>query len=562
MSGLGTLDAVVLVLYFAAMLGLGVWAARLVRNMNDFFMPRKFGKAMLTMHAFGTGTHSDQAVGVASKTFVSGLSGIWYQWLWLFCTPFYWLIAPLMRRFRAITMADVFTLRFSRGVGMLFAVVGAVQLSFNIGVMLKGSGAVISACLGNRVSPNSVILAMTVIFVVYGIAGGLAAAIVTDFVQGILTVVFSFLLVPFVMHAVGGMAGLRAKIADPGMFSLVAPHDIGLFYITVIAINGLIGIVTQPHTMGNCAAGRTEMDGRFGWTAGNFIKRLCTMAWCITGLAAVVYCGKQADPDSVYGVMARDFLPRIMPGLLGVFLASLLASVMSSCDSFMIASAALVTENLYKPLRPGRSERHYVLVGRGVALLVVAGGVGAAYWLRSVVQGLEIFWKIAPMLGIAFWLGLFWRRTTTAGAWSATFAGFGAWFLSTRPFFVSAAARLPWHMVVEKNGGPAMSLPWQMVFYISMGGLAGIVVSLLTRPEPEEKLERFYALVRTPVNTAEPEPPAPCRLPPGRVPPPKRLLIGRGGLEILVPSRTSILGFLLSWAAVVVLIWGFYAVTR
>ena len=389
--------------------------------MGDFFMPRRFGKTMLVAHAFGTGTHSDQAVGVASKTFTSGLSGIWYQWLWLFSTPFYWLIAPLMRRFRAITVSDVFVLRYGKSVGMLFAVVGTFQLMFNIGVMLKGSGAVISASLGGHVSPDVIIFIMTALFVAYGVAGGLSAAIVTDFVQGILTVVFSFVLVPFVMDAVGGFAGLREKITDPHMFSLTAPGDITGFYIAIISINALIGIVTQPHTMGNCAAGRTESDGRFGFTVGCFVKRICTMAWCVTGIAAVGYLMGQKDvnPDNVYGIMAHDFLPKIMPGMLGVFLASLIASVMSSCDSFMIASSALFTENLYKPLVPDKPAKHYLWVGRIVAMAIVAGGLLSAYLIPSVIKGIEIFWKIAPMLGIAFWLGLFWRRMTTAGAWAS-----------------------------------------------------------------------------------------------------------------------------------------------
>jgi Na+/proline symporter len=212
--------------------------------MGDFFMPRTFGKGALIMHAFGTGTHSDQAISVASKTFTSGLSGIWYQWLWLFCTPFYWLIAPLMRRFRAITMADVFAARYSRSVAMLFALVGMLNLMVTIGVMLKGSSAVVASCFGGAVSPNAIIGVMTVMFVVYGLAGGLAAAIVTDFIQGLMTIVFSFILLPFALNAVGGIAGLRQSINDPQMFSLVAPAEIGVFYIAIIALNALIGIVT------------------------------------------------------------------------------------------------------------------------------------------------------------------------------------------------------------------------------------------------------------------------------------------------------------------------------
>ncbi len=561
MFGLALADMAVLGLYLIGITLVGAWAVRLVKNANDFFMPRRFGKMMLITHAFGTGTHSDQAVGVASKTFTSGLSGIWYQWLWLFCTPFYWLIAPVMRRFRAITTSDVFVARYGRSVGMLFALIGACQLMFNIGLMLRGSGAVISACFGSQVSPNVVIAIMTGMFVLYGVAGGLSAAIVTDFVQGILTVVFSFALLPAALNAVGGIAGLRETLADEKMFSLVAPGGIGVFYITVIAINALVGIVTQPHTMGTCAAVRSEYDGRVGFTVGNFVKRVCTMAWCLTGLAAVGYlAGRDVDPDRVFGIMARDFLPQIMPGLLGVFLASLLASVMSSCDSFMIASSALLTENIYKPLRPNRKPGHYVMVGRVLALLIVGGGVLAAYTLESVVHGLEIFWKIAPMMGIAFWLGLFWRRTTVAGAWTATLSAFAMLMLTEQAFFVELVGSIDADFV--KSDGSAMSLPWQMVFYLVTGTLSGIVVSLFTEPVDEKKLDAFYQLVRTPVQPGEPVPPAPCTLPEGVTAPAKRKLFNTANLEILRPSRQSVIGFTAAWIAVVLMIVGFYAVTR
>jgi Na+/proline symporter len=557
MFGLHTIDIVVLGLYLIGITLIGVWAARLVKNMGDFFMPRTFGKIMLTTHTFGTGTHSDQAVGVASKTFTSGIAGIWYQWLWLFCTPFYWLIAPLMRRFRAITVSDVFVARYGRSVGMLFAVVGSFSLMFNIGIMLKGSGAVIEASLGGQISSNIIILLITGLFVAYGVAGGLSAAIITDFVQGVLTVIFSFALVPFVMETVGGFAGLRETINNENMFSLTAPGDITIFYITVIAINALVGIVTQPHTMGLCAAGRTESDGRVGFTIGNFLKRICTMAWCITGIAAVGYlAGRAVEPDKVYGIMAYEFFPKIMPGLLGVFLASLLASVMSSCDSFMIASSALFTENLYKPLVPGKNTKHYLRIGRITSLVVVAGGLSAAYFLEDVVQGIEIFWKISPMLGISFWLGLFWRRTTTAGAWISMLTAFGMLILTDCDFFINFIGGMFPSLV--KADGNTMMLHWQMIFYLVPGFVTGIIFSLLTKPEDDNKLDRFYELVRTPVSVQEGSPPEPCTIPEGVMIPPKNLLSKKFGLEVLVPSKISIIGFIGSWIAVGVMILGFY----
>jgi len=566
--GLHVADIFVLVLYLLGMAAIGFWSARKIKESHDFFMPRRFGKAMMVMFGFGAGTHSDQAVGVASKSFSNGLSGIWYQWLWLPCTPFYWLIAPVMRRFRAITTGDVFEARYDRSVAVLFALVGMLNLSVNIGLMLLGSSKVISAST-QGLSANAVIAAMTIVFLVYGVAGGLAAAIITDFIQGILTIIFSFLLLPLIMNAVGWMDGIREAIANPQKLTLVAPAGIGFFYIAVIAFNALVGIVTQPHTMSNCAAGKTEMEGRFGWMFGNIIKRVCTIPWCLTGVAAVVYFGaaeRIVEADDVFGTVAGDFLPKIMPGILGVFLAALLASVMSSCDAFMIASAGLFTENIYRPLSPHKKKGHYVTVGRIASVVVVSGGVAFAFWLPGVVKGLEIFWMVSAMMGLAFWMGLFWRRTTVAGAWAATLVGFAVMLFTSKipfgqyvlwDFNAHFAAYLPEFMLSEGE----LHLPWKMILYLGTGLISGIVVSLLTRPVAKEKLENFYALIRTPITLGE-QVDKPCTLPTGAVVPEKRNIFPNTNFEFMIPSRTSVVGFLIGWVCVAIIVVTVYLIAR
>ena len=557
-AGLHKADYGILGLYLIGITFIGIWAARKIKTSGDFFMPRKFGKIFMIMFSFGSGTHSDQAVSVASKSFTNGLSGIWYQWLWLPVTPFYWLIAPIFRRFRAITTADVFDKRFNPSVSMLYAVVGMLSLMVVIGMMLKGSGEVISAATGEIISADKVIILMTIMFVIYGVAGGLAAAIVTDFVQGVLTIIFSFLLLPLILNAIGGLEGLRQSIGDPEKLSLIAPAEIGVFYIVVIAFNALVGIVAQPHTMGNCAAGKTEMEGRVGFMVGTFLKRLCTIPWCLTGVAAIVYfAGREMEPDKVFGAVAGEFLPTIFHGALGLFIAALLASVMSSCDAFMISSSALFTENVYKRLEPGKSQKHYITVGRIASVIVVAGGVGFAYWVPNIIAALEIFWKISPMMAIAFWLGLFWRRTTPAGAWAATLTALATWWLVTQQFFVSIMTNCPGseslRFIMVKAAGPEIYLPWQMIFYLSTGTIAGIIVSLLTKPVPEEKLESFYALLRAPVVPGEVVT-EPCTLPEGTVVLPKRNLFPNTNLEIPIPTRISVLGFLAGWVAAALIV--------
>jgi len=561
MLGLTGIDWVIILGYLVGITVIGTWAVRRVKSASSYFISdRKFGKVLMMFFTFGTGTHSDQAVSVCAKTYRAGASGIWYQWLWLFVTPFFWLIAPIFRRMRAVTTGDYFDARYGRSVAVLFALVGMLQLTINIGVMLKGSSAMITAVTGGSIDPDLAILGMTAMFVIYGVAGGLSAAIVTDFIQGLLTIVLSFLILPFALEAVGGMASLKQTVGDPDLFRIVAPHEITFFYIAVISFNALLGWATQPHSMGMAGAGRTELEGRTGVMVGLLFKRVCTIAWVVTGLCAIgLYAGQDVDVDHVYGRMAHDLLPGIVPGLVGLFIASLLAAVMSSCDAFMVASSALFTQNIYRPwIAKGRADRHYMRVGRVVAVLVVLAGVFFAFELESVVSGLEIFWKISAMMAIPFWLGLFWRRATLAAAWWATLASFAVWlFTSTLSiggrvlwdFNASLASALPDFMLFEGR----LHLPWQMILYLAVGTATGIAASLFTRPVAEEKLERFYECLRTPVRPDEPEG-EPFTLPPGVEPAPRRVLIDHSDFEIPRPTAVGVLGFLAGWAAVGILI--------
>ena len=399
----------------------------------------------------------------------------------------------------------------------------------------------------------------------------------TDFVQGIMTIVFSIMLLPVVLMEVGGLTGMRETIAadDSGssMLSLVAPGEIGSFYITMLSVNTLFLIVAMPSAMGNCAAGKTELDGRVGFMFGTFIKRICTIAWCLTAMAAVAWYLQNdiaissasngeasVHPDEVYGDMAHRFLPQLLPGMLGIFIASLLAAVMSSCDSFMIASSALFTENIYRVIAPAKSEKHYIWIGRGVSFLVVVAGVAVAYSLPGVIPGLKIWYKVVPMMGIAFWMGLLWRRATPAGAWASAIGGFAAWWLVNRSFFVEWAQSIsiaePLRLVVEKGGVSTIYEPWQIVGYLGTGLIAGVIVSLLTRPIDQERLDRYYALTRTPIGPDE-QLEQPCTLPANVSPVGRPMLVTCCSLEIPRPSTTSIVGFIIGWLCVGGLIGGF-----
>ncbi len=332
---------------------------------------------------------------------------------------------------------------------------------------------------------------MTVLFVLYGVAGGIPAAVVTDFVQGFFIVVMSFLLLPFVLDKVGGFVGLHAHVPEH-MFDLMAPRNlpppyepVTFFYIFMVVINALTGIVAQPQTMVGGGAAKTELDGRIGGCFGLMLKRLCSLAWAFIGLGCIVLYPNLEHPELALGLASKDLLP---VGLVGIMLASMLAAVMSSCDTFMVVGSALFVRNLYaRYLIRDRDETHYLRASRIASLGIVAGGLFMAFDFGSVAEILHFFWKVTALVGISFWAGVIWRRANRYGAW-ASIVGAGGVLLFTSNqtlFGIPLGAPLP--------------LAEQIAWYLSIGFAAMILVSLATRPESEAMLNKFYTVLHTPV---------------------------------------------------------------
>ena len=289
-AGLKLIDLAMIAGYFAAVLAIGFWASRKVKSEDDFFLGgRRFGTGLLMMHWLCTGTHSEMAVQVAGATARVGLGGIWYQWMWLFSTPFYWLIAPITRRLRVTTTGDFFRIRYGKSLEMLYTLVALFFFALSIALLLRGAGAAISGATGGAIPTQVSVIALSILFSTYVMAGGLVAAAYTDVLQGLMIIALSVLLVPSGLGLVGGFAGLRQKL-PPSFFAITAPHGApegDPWFVITMSILGLVGIVVQPHVMTATGSGKTETEARVGMVYGNFIKRLLTIAWAFTGLIAL-----------------------------------------------------------------------------------------------------------------------------------------------------------------------------------------------------------------------------------------------------------------------------------
>src|SRR5215471_3071116 len=175
------LDWAVLVVYFIVIVGIGLLAASRVRHTGEYFLgARRFGPWVMIGQSFGVGTHAEMPVVLAGAVYTTGASAIWYQWKNLFITPLYWLMAPVFRRIRRTTMAELTEDRYGAWMGAIYIVFALCYFIINTGSLLKGAGKVLSQATGGSVGVNEIVVTMTAMFIIYSFVGGLVAAAWTD----------------------------------------------------------------------------------------------------------------------------------------------------------------------------------------------------------------------------------------------------------------------------------------------------------------------------------------------------------------------------------------------
>jgi len=542
----GLLDWIVLIGYFIGITAFGLWVARKIRSSGGYFLgDRQLPWWVMVGQSFGTGTNAENPVAQTGASFAAGFATIWYQWKNMLITPFYWLMAPWYRRGERTTIGEMIEDRYGRKLAFAYTIFAVAFFVFNQGAMLKGAGKIIAVATGGEIiSPNGVVVAMTGAFILYSFFGGLIASAYTDFVQGFLIILLSFLLIPAGLNAVGGFAGMRQSL-DPGFFAVYSEvSGLDAFTIAMLTLNGLVGITAMPHILTMNATGRTERAGRIGQTYGSFVKRFCTIGWALTGLivaALVVQKGvKLADKEYAFGYASLHLLS---PGLTGLMVSCVLAANMSTCSNFMVNTGALFTRNIYREyINVQATDKTLLWVGRISGLSLTLLGVVFALTVDQVLQAFLFTETIAAFIGIMFIGGLLWKRANRYGAWAATLSSFALYYWLN----YSQTG----HLQLVYTWKPA-PFGWAMLV-----GFASLVVfSLITRPEDKDRIEHLFDNMRRSTDDEG--------LPAGS---PKPLAAERGEDLILLDLpgwltaerwkgffrryREDLVGFLLAWGSV------------
>ncbi len=486
-------DWIVLVVYLGVVAAIGVLAKRKIRGTEHYFLGKRgFGPWLMIGQSFGVGTHAEMPVSLTGAVYSTGMSGIWFHWKNLFATPFYWLMAPIFRRVRRTTMAEFTEDRYGPWMGGVYTLFALCFFLLNTASMLKGAGKVIDQAVGGGIGVDLIVAAMVLVMIVYSFVGGLVAAAWTDLLQGFLIIVLSFMLIPLGWGMVGGLEGMRGSL-EQFRFSLAAPEGITVWVIVMLTLNGLIGIMAQPHMLAAVGTGKDERTCRIGFFYGNFVKRICTVGWALVGLivAAMTVQGVAgetglSDPEHAFGFACHHLL---FPGALGLFIASVLAANMSTLSAFMVDSGALITQGwVRRHWIRDRNDSFYLWLGRfsGLAVMLLAL-LYAVFLIDRVLYSFLLTETLATYMGVSILGGIVWKRANRWGALASVVASVAVNF-----------ALYSWR-------GERLDHWDADVFLAALvtGCLALVLVSRLTPAEPEENVRSFFVRLETPHDEAD-----------------------------------------------------------
>ncbi|GAA1774082.1 sodium/proline symporter PutP [Kocuria aegyptia] len=421
-------QTIAIVIYFAAMIAIGLYANSRTKNLDDYMLGgRNLKPGVAALSAGASDMSGWLLLGLPGAVFLSGLVEAWIAigliigaWVnWKF-------IAPRLRSYtevshNSITIPSFLDNRLKGGTRLLRVVSGLIILvffTFYVSSGMVAGGLFFQSSFGSTYHAG--LLLVVGVTIAYTLFGGFLGATYTDVAQGIL-MFLALLMVPVVgIINVGGFGQMAENITavDPDALSLVR----GATVIGVVsALAWGLGYFGQPHIIVRFMAMRSPSDAKSGRRIGLTWMVLSVLGAIATALVGLAYYGNRpdespTDPESVFLDLAQVFFHPVVAGFV---LAAVLAAIMSTVSSQLIVSSSALVEDLYKlTVKQSPSERKQVWMGRAGVALVALVAVVLAWEQNNTILGLVAFaWAgFGASFGPIVILSLFWRKLTNLGA--------------------------------------------------------------------------------------------------------------------------------------------------
>ncbi len=501
----GTVDYVILAIYFAVVLGIGFVARLSIKTDLDFFLSGRSLPAWITGLAFmAANLGALEILGQAANGAEYGVPAVHYYWigavpamvfLGLVMMPFYY-------GSKVRSVPEYLRLRFNDATHVFNAATFAVATVLISGVNLFALALIIHLMLGWSITFAILIAAALVL--VYITLGGLTSAIYNEVLQFFVIVAALLPLTLVALHSIGGISGLRHKVTHfkalgtPGLHAwrgLAIGHHtnpLGSDWVGIVfGLGFVLGFgywttnfaeVQRALSASNLSASRrTPLIGAIPKT---FLPAIIILPGIIAvltvhGLGVSKAIGLQYNTAIPH--LVANYLPE---GMLGIAITGLLAAFMAGVAANVTAFNTVVTYDIVQAyLAKDRDPAFYLRAGRwitvgGILVSVLTAFIAKGY--SNIMNYIQTLFSIfnAPLFA-TFIIAMFWKRATAWGGFCSLVAGTAAAYATNR----LAAYHLIFHF------GSALSASfWQAIMAFCVDGVVMILVSLVTKPKPVEDL--------------------------------------------------------------------------
>jgi SSS family solute:Na+ symporter len=525
-------DVVVICLYFALVLSIGLYLKRRVRASEDFFFAGKgVGSWVAGLSFVAANLGTLELLGWSASAYQYGMLAA--HWYWIGAVPAMLFLGLVMIPFyyvsKAHSVPGYLKLRYGEGARLLSALDFAVMTVLMSGINMYSMAVVMKVILGWNI--NFSILVSTATVGVYVALGGLLSAIVNEVVQFVLIWAGTISIPILGLIETGGWHGMLARIAAraPGQdythmwrnMGAAADNPMGVHWTGIVFGLGLIGAfgywTTDFLVVQRVMAARDLRSAKIATTIGAAFKMLLPAIVILPGLLGLAVLPMkltgEAEALATGGHSYNEVMPLMMarylgPGFLGIGVTALIAGFMSGMAGNISAFATVWTYDIYRPVfNRAAGDAKCLGIGRWCTVIGLAASIGAAYLvmqfasIMDYVQALLGFF-IIPLFGTVI-LGMMWKRATPAGGfWGLFFGTLSSVLLWLLVKFHPAALRI---IALSADAKPMAENLYRFIWSWVICVVVTVLVSLVTRPKPDSELQGLvYGMSPRPVEQAMP----------------------------------------------------------
>ncbi len=485
------LDIIVIIVYFIAILGFGTWFGRYVTTTKDFFFGgQRFSWWLIAMSCIATVVGSYSFIKYSAAGYRYGFSStMTYTNDW-FIVPLFvlgWL--PIIYFSRVISIPEYFERRFDKKTRIAGVVILLIYLTGYVGINLYTIGVAFNSMLGWDIMTTATVI--SIICAIYMHAGGQTSVIMTDLAQsGILLIAGLVIFILGISH-IGGFSTFwnsldtTFKLPFSGFNTPPKFSHVGIFWQDGLANSVAFYFMNQGVIMRFMSVKSPREGKRAILMVVLLFMPLTAFAvsnagWLGRSMVNLGMLPADVNPNHIFVEVANLIA---VPGIFGFLMAALTAALMSTVDTLINAVSAITVNDIVKEVKPDRDDSYYLRWARIIAIL--AAGMGLA--LVPLFAGFKSIYvahgaftaAITPPMIVTILMAAFWKRFNKTGAF-VTIVG-GSIMIALSIAFPQVIS--PFDHGVEIGGYKYMRALYGIVVCASLG----IISSLLTNPDPEEK---------------------------------------------------------------------------